>query len=111
MPTVNIYQNTKEFEQKLRLATPGLKRKLADLLSGESIKLNTEEISVRIIDTIGQGMLAKVELEIHAAAFKERVDKQDEVCLSVQKYLIDALGTDVKVWLILSELGHSWQNT
>jgi len=111
MPTVNIYRNTNEFDSKIKSVTPSLKELIAKELSGESIQLNVDEISVRMIDVIGEGTLAKVEVEINAAAFEERVKKQDEICLSIQKYLIDALGTDVKVWLILSELGHSWQNT
>jgi len=111
MPTVNVYQSTKEFEAKLKLVTDSLKQLVAKELSGESIKLGTDEISVRIIDVNGDGMLAKVETEINAAAFKERVERQDEICLKIQAFLKDALGTDVKVWLILSELGHSWENT
>jgi len=111
MPTVNIYQSGQDFEAKLKSMTSDLKRLIADELSGESIKLDIDEISVRLLNVAGAGMLAKVELEIHAAAFEERVKKQDEICLKIQTYLKDALGTDAKVWLILSELGHSWQNT
>jgi len=111
MPTVNIYQNAKEFEPKLKQLIPGLKKRVAKELSGQSIELDVDEISVRIVDVVGDGMLAKVEIEINAAAFEERVKRQDEICLNIQKYLIEALDTDVKVWLVLSELGHSWQNT
>src|SRR5581483_9938001 len=109
MPTVNIFQNSKEFEYKLKASIPKLKKLIAKELSGKSIYLSADEISVRLVDVNGEGMLAKVELEIYAAAFEERVKRQDEICLGIQKYLVDALNTDVKVWLILSELGHSWQ--
>ena len=108
MPTINIYRSTKEFDSELELVTPALKELVAKELSGESIQLSINEVSVRVIDVSGKGMLAKVELEIHAAAFEERVKRQDEICLSIQKYLEDALDTDANVWLILSELGHSW---
>lgn len=111
MPTVNIYQDSKEFEPKLKQLITELKKLVAKKLSGESIELDVDEISIRIVDVYGDGMLAKVEIEINAAAFEERVKNQDEICLSIQKYLIEVLNTDVKVWLILSELGHSWQNT
>jgi len=111
MPTINIYKSTKEFDAKLFSLTPSLKKLVAKELSGKSINLGVDEVSVRLINVEGLGMLAKIELEIHAAAFDERVKKQDEICLKIQAYLEEALGTDVKVWLILSELGHSWQNT
>src|ERR1700752_3398345 len=111
MPTVNIFQNSKEFEHKLKNSTPMLKELVSKELSGKSIQLDVNEISVRLIDARGEGMLAKVELEIHAAAFDERLKRQDEICLNIQNYLMDSLNTDVKVWLVLSELGHSWQNT
>ncbi|HSW79082.1 MAG TPA: hypothetical protein VLF88_03650 [Candidatus Babeliales bacterium] len=111
MPTVNIYRNTEDFDSKLRLITPSLKDIIAKELSGASIKLNVDEVSIRLIDVLGHGMLAKVEVEISAAAFEERIKKQDEICLRTRQYLIDELNTDVKVWLILSELGHSWDNT
>ncbi len=111
MPTVNIYRNTEDFDSKLRLITPSLKDAIAKELSGASIELNVDEVSIRLIDVLGHGMLAKVEVEISAAAFEERIKKQDEICLRTRQYLIDELNTDVKVWLILSELGHSWDNT
>ena len=55
-------------------------------------------------------MIGKVELEIKAHAFRERVEKQDEICNDVRKYIMQknkSLG-DIRVWLILNELGHSW---
>jgi hypothetical protein len=111
MPTVNIYQNDSELQAQLADLTPAIKRKVAELLSGASIELGPGEVSLRILNVGDGGMLAKIEVEINAAAFEERVKKQDEISLEVQKFLVDTLHTDVKVWLILSELGHSWQNT
>ena len=55
-------------------------------------------------------MIGEVEVEITAHAFSERVQKQDEICLEVMKYIqenVPSIG-NVKVWLKLSELGHSW---
>lgn len=109
MPTVNIYQQSSEFEYKLKLIAPDLKKLVARELSGKDISLSEEEISVRLLKIAGDGMLAPIEVEINAAAFDERVKKQDEICLKIQEFLKDALQSDIKVWLILSELGHSWK--
>ncbi len=56
-------------------------------------------------------MISPIEIEITAAAYKERVEKQDQICLNIAKYLQDkdpSFG-EIKVWLILTELGHSWK--
>lgn len=110
MPTVNIYYGDEDYSQKLKSITPELKILVAKELSGKSINLSIDEVSVRLIRVEGDGMLTEVELEIHAAAFEERVKRQDEICLIIQKFLQEALDTNVNVWLILSELGHSWEN-
>ena len=110
MPTINIYKSGGEYDDQLNHLINELKELVAKELSGNSIQLDTNEVSVRIIDVAGNGgMLAKVEVEINAAAFDERVKRQDQICLEIQKFLIERLSTDVKVWLILSELGHSWE--
>ena len=110
MPTINIFYNDDELEPKLAEATKQLKEFVAKELTCGDIELNSDEVSVRLLKNTGSGMLAPVELEVTAAAFKERVEKQDEICLSIQKFLLDKLELpDVKVWLILSELGHSWR--
>lgn len=110
MPTINIFYNDETFLQRLSGATKQLKEFVAKELTCGDIKLNSNEVSVRFLKASGGGMLAPVELEITAAAFKERVDRQDEICLNVQKFLLDKLGQpDIKVWLLLSELGHSWK--
>jgi len=60
----------------------------------------------------GKGMIENLEVEVTAHAFQERVDKQDQICLSVQKFIQEkepSLG-EIKVWLVLSNLGHSWED-
>jgi hypothetical protein len=110
MPTINIFYDNDEIESKLHEVTSQLKKLVAKELTCGDIKLESDEVSVRLLNSRGKGMLAPVELEVTAASFKERVEKQDEICLSIQKFLIEQLGLpDVKVWLILSELGHSWK--
>jgi hypothetical protein len=111
MPNVNIYHENREQYEKLSSLAAELKVFIAKELTCGDIALTPEEVSIRFIETIGDFMIGGVELDIHAHAFKERVEKQDEICLSIMDYIqkreprLDI----VKVWLILSELGHSWK--
>lgn len=109
MPTINAFYRNEVDVSHLEELTEELKQYVAKELTCGDIKLGSDEVSVRLIKVSGDGMLAPVELEINAAAFKERVEKQDEICLNIQKFMKDRVGVDVKVWLILSELGHSWK--
>jgi hypothetical protein len=110
MPTINIFYDDNRDESKLHNVTAQLKQFVAQELTCGDIELNSDEVSVRLLKSHGKGMLAQVELEVTAASFKERVEKQDEICLNIQKFLLDELNLpDIKVWLILSELGHSWK--
>lgn len=110
MPTVNFYfqeDRTNELERLI----PDLKQFLAEKLTCEDIKLTPREISIRLIKISGGQMIGDTEIEISAHSFPERVEKQDEICMEVMNYLKEKapyLG-DTKVWLKLSELGHSWQ--
>ncbi|MDO8591547.1 MAG: hypothetical protein Q7R60_01305 [bacterium] len=110
MPTLNIFYND-ELPKQLGELTDSLKEFVANELTCGDIKLDANEVSVRFISSNGNGMLAPVEVEITAAAFKERVEKQDEICLNIRKFILDKVNSlqDVKVWLILAELGHSWK--
>lgn len=108
MPTVNIFHD--EQAKELNDLSKKLKSYLAKKLSCADIKLTPEEVSIRLIRIDGGDMIGRVELEIKAHAFKKRVEKQDEICNDVRNYIMKehpSLG-DVRVWLILSELGHSW---
>jgi hypothetical protein len=110
MPTINIFYDNGGFESKLYDVTAQLKKFVAKELTCGDTKLGSDEVSIRLLKSRGNGMLAPVELEVTAASFKERVEKQDEICLNIQKFLLDELNlSDIKVWLILSELGHSWK--
>jgi len=110
MPTVNLYYKNKNDSQDLLSFIPKLKEYLVGKLSCGDIKLTPEEISVRFISVEGNAMIGNIELEITAHAFDERVEKQDEICLDVMRYIkkeVSSVG-EVKVWLKLCELGHSW---
>ncbi len=108
MPTVNVFYSDEKLVSRIEAITRQLKEYVADQLTCKDKKLNSEEISIRFISSQGTGMLAPIELEITAAAYEERVAKQDAICLNVQKFLISKLALyEVNVWLILAELGHS----
>ena len=110
MPTVNLYHKKKDSSQSLSVLVPKLKEYIADKLSCGDRKLTSEEISIRLILVEGDTMIGNVEVEITAHAYSERVEKQDEICRDVREYImkeIPSLG-DVRAWLNLCELGHSW---
>lgn len=110
MPTVNIYFANEKSIQGLQELTPKLKEYIAEKLTCGDIKLTPSEVSIRFVNVGGGAMIGRIELEITAHAFPERVKKQDEICRDVMNYIKKggpSVG-DVKVWLKLSELGHSW---
>jgi hypothetical protein len=113
MPTVNIYCRNQEKTAFNDEFIKSLKAYISEKLTCENIRLTPEEVSIRIISInkkSGSGMLGDMEIEILAHAFPERVTKQDDICREVAlfcKEKIPKIG-EVKVWLQLSELGHSW---
>jgi len=111
MPTVNIFYKDSKKGPELQSLVDGLKDCMAKELTCGDIRLKSSEISVRFINVVGGAMIGAVEVEIAAHSFVERVKKQDEICLKIMDYLQKenpSLG-EVKVWLQLSELGHSWK--
>ena len=109
MPTVNVYFRGQDNADKFQEIVPELKVYLAKELTCGDISLTSEEVSIRFIQNVGPNMIGDVEVQISVHAFKERVDKQDEICLDVMKWLQERSGVqNIKVWLQLSELGHSW---
>jgi hypothetical protein len=112
MPTINIYYEDSSKELILRDLLADFRNYLAKELSCGEISLGIREISIRLIKTSGGMMIGDLEIEIKAHSFSERVKNQDEICLKIRDYLQNkypALG-NIKVWLQLSELGHSWSN-
>ena len=109
MPPVNIY-TTKNRIGSLRSILKDLRAYIAKELSCGERGLNPLEISLRIIPTSGSSLqIADTELDIFAYSYPERVKKQDEICLSIKKYIEGNCprAGSVYVWLPLSELGHS----
>ena len=110
MPTVTVYyQKTKDFKN-LQALVPHMKKYFAKTLTCGDIRLTPNEISIRCVETKGQGMIGDVEVEIKAHAFMERVKKQDKLCRDAAAFIEKEIPSlrSVKVWLQLSELGHSW---
>jgi len=107
MPTVNIYSKG---NNKIQDILPDLKKYLAEKLTCGDMKLVPEEVSIRFINIDGGEMIANIEVEINAHAFTERVKNQDKICVDVMNFLKEKVPTlgEVRVWLQLSELGHSW---
>lgn len=108
MPTVNFFYQSNTHAQLNELVDEAKSFISSELTCG-GIVLDPSEISVRLIEVFGNGMIGKLEVEITAHAFDERVEKQDEICLHVRKFLMDHIpDADVRVWLLLPQLGHSW---
>lgn len=110
MPTVNFFYGDDAHRQQLSELSGNIKSYVASELTCGDIRLDPSEVSVRLVRSEGEGMIAKLEVEITAHAFKERVERQDEICLRIREYLMDKIpDTDIRVWLLLPQLGHSWE--
>lgn len=112
MPTANVFYSKKEHLLKLKELAPRLKIYLAEKLTCGDRKLSKDEISVRLVQADGTGMIGAVEVEITAFAYEERVKNQDKICLEVKDFMQKECPelANVNVWLVLAELGHSWKN-
>lgn len=108
MPSINIY-TARERVNSLEKILPKLREFTANELSCESRKLAPDEISLRILIPEASALIADTELEIKAHSYSERVQNQDNICLSIKNYIQRNCpqSGSVYVWLQLSELGHS----
>ena len=111
MPTVNLFYRNHEHEPQIVQAISPLKRCIAEQLTCGDISLTPEEVSIRALYSLGNGMIADIEMDITAAPFAERVERQDEICLDVQAFAKEKIpeANEIKVWLNLHELGHSFE--
>jgi hypothetical protein len=109
MPAVNLYFSDEKYLSDIDAVTDDLKQFVAKKLTCKEITLGPQEVSIRLLPSAGKGMLAKVELDIFAAPYPERIENQDQICLDVRQFLLDKIDDldSAMVWLILSELGHS----
>lgn len=108
MPSINIYTDN-ERVTAIKTILSELRVFVANELSCNELKLKPDEISIRIIIPKASLQIANTELEIKAHGFKERILKQDSICLNIKKFLENNCpkADTVYVWLQLSELGHS----
>ncbi len=108
MPIINVFSSDKTKLTELQNSVPKIKQFLADKLTCKDIALSPQEISIRFIDVLENGMLGTVEIDITAHSFQERIERQDEICREVKKFIEDQWPTtgNVRVWLKLVELGH-----
>jgi hypothetical protein len=110
MPTVNIYHCDSTIADIFANFAQELRELLASELSCGARRLNSDELTVRLLQVKNLAMIAPVEIEITAHAYDDRLARADEICLAVREFVRDKIPRleDVRVWLILSELGHSW---
>jgi hypothetical protein len=113
MPTANIYCSDKQLQDSLIAVAPALRKLLAEELTCGARALAPNEISIRVLSVAGNGkeMIAPIEIEIMAHAYQERIVRVDKICLIVRDFVRKEISSapDVRVWLVLAELGHSWE--
>src|SRR5688572_3249021 len=111
MPTANVYSASSVlFERFDAKVVMKLRTFLAERLSCGEISLSPEEVSVRLIAVHPKSeIMGDVEMDVHAHEFPDRIERQDELCLEFAAYIQEDLGVadDPRVWLVLSQLGHS----
>jgi hypothetical protein len=122
MPTVNIYLSENHVQSGYPVweeNTARLREFVAKELSCGERTIEAHEMSIRLVSVQGRGMIAPIEIEIQAHAYTERIEKSDATCLAIRTYMMNCVNEskkvtrkiqlkDVQVWLILSQLGHSW---
>jgi hypothetical protein len=106
MPSVNIYSN-KGSINKIKVILPKLREFLAKKLSCGERELDAGEISIRVLIPEFSLPIADVEIVIAAHAYKERINRQDEICGETADFIYSHSSIRAYVWLQLSELGHS----
>ena len=108
MPSVNIY-TSKDKVDSLKPILPTLREAIAKALLCKDRKLAKDEISLRVLVPETALQIADTELEIIAYQYEDRINNQDDICLSIQSYMQQQCpqAGSVYVWLKLSELGHS----
>lgn len=111
MPTVNIYINHNRPLAQRSLPLEELRAYIANVLSCGDRQLSPQEISLRVLMTAQSLPITPIEIEVHAFAYQERVVAQDSICRGIAEMFLKLLPQEIKphVWLVLSELGHSWE--
>jgi len=122
MPTVNIYLSENHVQSGYPVweeNTARLREFIAKELTCSERTIEAHEMSIRLVSVQGRGMIAPIEIEIQAHAYAERIERSDVACLAIRTFVMNLINEskktlrkiqlkDVQVWLILSQLGHSW---
>lgn len=87
MPTVNLFYQDDMHRDTLAERADDIKTYIAAALSCGDITLDIAEVSMRFLHVEGNTMIGRLEVEVTAHAFGERIDKQDEICLNIRGYL------------------------
>lgn len=113
MPTVNIYASTDPLRDHLLRVVHELREFIATQLSCSERTLEPDEVTIRLMSVNGTCMIASIELDIVAHPYEERRVRMDETCNTVRLFVMERIpiAKDVRVWLSLAELGHSWELT
>jgi|SRR5579883_142568 len=107
MPIVNVYADRPRLYQ-IEPNVISLKQHIACQLTTPELALDENHVSIRLMQAAG-AMIGEIELEILAYCFEERVRRQDEICTSIRTFVEEKVGkANVRVWLILSEMGYSY---
>jgi hypothetical protein len=111
MPSVNIYSSDSDLGKRVLGIATDLRKFIAEQLSCNDRVLQSSEVSLRLHQCGDAGMISPLEIEIFAFHYAARVQKQDEICREIAAFIREA-GPGLPlphVWLILCELGHSWE--
>lgn len=105
---MTIYTSSQNQVEALSPVLDDVRRFVAKVLSCDSRVLDENEISIRIINSDVAKTIAEIEVVVLAHSYVQRVDNQDQICVSLRKFLEERLPSySIFVWLQLSELGHS----
>ena len=108
MPLITIHTSSEDQNDQLVSKVEEIKEFASKELSCGPRKLDPSEFSVRIITSDYSKSIADIEIVIIAHSYSERVEKQDQICLSFKRFVEKHCPPHtVYVWLQLSELGHS----
>jgi hypothetical protein len=112
MPTVNIYSADEGLNDSLTAMLSELRGLIARELTCGEKRLMPHEVSLRLIPVTGSLTISPIEIEIFAHAYRARIEQANNICLLVREFVKEQLPlvADVRVWLVLAELGHSWED-
>ena len=104
MPIVNIYAE-KSSHEKIVADQLLIRQKVSQELAAPELLIDESHISLRVIEAAGYKM-GDIEFEIFAHEFPVRVINQDNISAGLRDFFEKLWGKDVRVWLILSQLGY-----